>query len=75
MNEESIVWWSYMDDKYYVHVDRTGQYSAVLKIDTKENGVNLHSEETSLSYGAMFGPDVEDIQAWQERIVELVDSW
>jgi hypothetical protein len=39
------------------------------------DGRCLHVEPTSLSYGALFGPDVSDVAGWQDRAQQVVDGW
>jgi hypothetical protein len=76
--EEGLIWWSRLDGKYQIEVhgieDKT--HTGKLYIFDHDNDNNvLHEEEVGLSYGAVFGPDVSDVNTWQKRVVELVDSW
>ncbi|MEW6635469.1 MAG: hypothetical protein AB1425_01495 [Actinomycetota bacterium] len=71
MEETDVVWRSKLDGKYDVYVERTDDYTGVLKIAMGEEV--LHSEEVALAYGALFGPDVDDVADWQERAVRVVD--
>lgn len=34
----------------------------------------IHSEFTPLAYGALYGPDVDDVNRWLDRGIEIVDS-
>ena len=70
----NIIWENTLDERYMCSVTRNSQYSGQLKIfDTKLNKV-LCDEEVRLSYGAAFGPDVADVNLWEERIIEIVDG-
>lgn len=33
----------------------------------------IHREIVALAYGALFGPDVDDVFTWQERCIEVID--
>ena len=71
MNED-IVWAVKLDKKYDVKVTRTGDYTADLRIE--EDGKVLHSEPVTLSFRALFGPDVADVADWERIAVKFVDS-
>ena len=70
-NEQSsnpnLVWWSRLDNRYQIEVHRKGEREAKLVIfDRKDNNKVLMSLNVGLSYGVIFGPDVDDITYWQE---------
>lgn len=67
------VWSATLDGRYQIEVLRTGDYTATLTI-TDDNGDLLLSEPTTLSYRALFGPDVGDIADWQERASDFIDN-
>lgn len=71
-NTPNRIWSVTLDDRYIVTVDRTGDYTGELAIhlDDKE----LLREPVGLSYGALFGPDVDDVQTWQRRAIKFVDE-
>ena len=72
---ENLVWWSRLDGKYQIEVQRTGEYSAELVIyDHLDKDKELMREKVSLSYGAKFGPDTADVEDWQKKGVEFVDN-
>lgn len=35
----------------------------------------IHSQEVNVSYGAQFGPDIDDIRLWQHISTDAVDEW
>lgn len=73
VRESDIVWQSAVDDRYRVTVVRTAPYRGALRIEDREVGWILHEEEVSLSYDAMFGPDLADVGRWQEITVQVVE--
>lgn len=72
MNE--IIWVSKLDGRYNCEVTRTGEYKGQLTVSDERGGKVLLDEEVSLAYDAMFGPDADDVVAWQEKVVAAVDG-
>ncbi len=71
------VWGSKLDERYLVEVQRDPAYESrgLLYVwDHDDNMIVLLEESVALAYGARFGPDVDDVAAWQERVVELIDQ-
>ena len=75
MSEEPEVLYESVDQMYPDYTlkvvrkgDRTGHLTITFKGDI------LHQEDVSLSYGAVFGPDVMDIGAWGHIACEFVDK-
>jgi hypothetical protein len=69
---ENVVWNSTLDGRYKVTVVRTGRYQADLSIQDGEQ--ILHGESVGLAYDALFGPDVDDVDRWQQIAVNFVDK-
>lgn len=69
MNE---VWYAKLDDKYDCRVIRTDEYSG--KLTVSEGDELLGEKDVPLSYGAMFGPDVDDIAMWEDFCLSVVDK-
>lgn len=68
-----IVWSNRLDERYDVIVYRaTKPHTGVLVVKDGEN--ELARTMVSLSYGAMFGPDVADVDAWAAEAVGIVDE-
>lgn len=71
--EKYTVWKNKVDNKYDVFVE-SGEDAykgfLVIKLDDKE----LLKEETYISYGARFGPDMEDVNIWSDRCIQFIDS-
>ena len=69
----SKVWENKLDNKYDVMVesDDTG-YRGFLII--KEGNTELLREETTISFGARFGPDMGDVMMWETLCAEFIDK-
>lgn len=53
----------------------TAGYRGVLCIfDHAEEDKLLGLERVGLSYGAIFGPDIMDVQEWQAKIIDFIDN-
>jgi hypothetical protein len=86
----SLVWWSRLDGRYQIEVHQATEdalhalglnrgsdrvYQGILCIFDHDNDDELlMAEAVPLSYGAIFGPDVDDVAVWQERVIAFVDS-
>jgi len=70
-----LVWYATLDGRYQIEVQRTGNRTANLCVfDHQDGDKELACWEVGLSYGAMFGPDVGDVAAWQDKVCEFVDG-
>jgi hypothetical protein len=69
-----LVWTATLDDRYVITVSRTDENSGSLRIVDSVSGNELHTAPVTLSYGALFGPDIDDVQEWQEIAVGVVDA-
>jgi hypothetical protein len=67
------LWAAVLDERHVVEIQRINHRSYLCLFDL--DGKFRHAEETNVAFGAMFGPDVGDLEAWQERAVKIVDSW
>lgn len=69
------VWHNTVDQGTWdVRVERISAYRGVLIIKRADTDQEIHREEVGLSYQAIFGPDVDDVAAWQDRAIEVIDS-
>lgn len=74
------VWHGLLDNRYLIRVvrapDDTTGYKGLLTITDRggEKEVEMHRQEVGLAYGAQFGPDVDDVAAWQEIAIKVVDE-
>lgn len=72
-----LVWGSELDGRYQVEVQANvnDHYLGTLVIfDHNDSDKVIHSEVVGVSYGAMFGADVMDINAWAARAIQIVDG-
>ncbi len=71
-----VVWKNILDKKYRVEVERIDSGSGELKVfdgvDEKSNV--LHREKVTISYNAIFGPDVADVSIWEDKVINFIDS-
>lgn len=75
--QPDVVWASRLDNRYLVEVVQhtLDPYAGRLRIFDKDNEFAvLLDEPTPISYGAPFGPDVDDVSQWQQRVMEVVDQ-
>lgn len=70
--KENEVWTATLDEKYVVTVTREAPYRGILRIT--EAGQVLHWETVGLAYNAQFGPDVDDVETWQQIAERFIDS-
>jgi hypothetical protein len=70
----NVVWNSKLDNRYNCEVKRISDYKGQLTVLDEENGELILNEEVGLSYGSMFGPDIADLQLWQDMIIKAVDN-
>ena len=70
--KENEVWTPPLDHKYVVTVMREAPYRPILTIT--EGDQILHRESVGLMYDAKLGPDVDDVERWQEIAVRFVDG-
>jgi len=68
-----VVWEAELDNKYNCKVLRLGAYHGCLMI-TDNLGKILTQKPVTMSFDAVFGPDVDDVELWQDMCVEYVDS-
>lgn len=73
-NKVDYVWEARLDNKYHCTVTRVSERKGQLKIVAQENQEVLLNKEVGLSYGAIFGPDMDDVMDWEQICIETVDS-
>ena len=54
---------------------RTTESQGELIVTKINDGEVILSERVGLMFGAMFGPDVDDVRMWQHMAVEAVDHY
>lgn len=71
-NESDEVWTGTLDGKYVITVTREAPYRGILKIT--EGDRVLHWKTVGLMYDAQFGPDIDDVELWQQMAVQFIDG-
>lgn len=70
-----LVWRDKIDNRYLAEVRRISAYEGKFCVfDHNQNDKEIASWKISLSYGAPFGPDIEDVLKWQEKIIDFIDN-
>jgi len=73
--DKPIVWKAELDHTWDIKVYRTDDsYKGTLVMKNKETNQTVLNEEVSLSFGAMFGPDVSDVAVWQGKCLQVADE-
>lgn len=67
MENENIVWQSRLDKKYNCSVVRVTERTGQLKIINEENNQVLLEKEVGLSYGSIFGAEMDDVRTWVDN--------
>jgi hypothetical protein len=75
MTDLGVVWENTVDDNEYqckvTRLDGDG-YRGMLTVTN--DGEVIHQEEVGLAYAARFGPDMDDVATWQDRVVQVIDN-
>lgn len=71
-NSNAEIWSSMLDGRYAVTVHRLSRSRGELNI--RDGNRLIHRQEVTLMYGAIFGPDIDDVAAWQEIATTVVDD-
>lgn len=66
------VWEAKLDNIYNCFVERTGDYAGKLKIE-KDNTI-VFEKDVSMMYNAIFGPDIADVNDWEQTCIDYVDG-
>jgi len=70
--DENIVWTSKLDGRYIVTVTRTRPYQGELVI--VDGDQILLRQTVGLMFNAIFGPDIADVQSWQQIAIDIIDG-
>lgn len=68
------IWEAELDNRYACKVTRTDNSTGVLSVIDNNTGNELLNETVTLSYDALFGPDILDIMEWENRIIAVIDK-
>lgn len=71
----NLVWRSKLDNRYLIEVQRVGDYTANLYIfDHEKDDKEIACWPVTLTYGARFGPDVDDVDDWMKKTEDFIDN-
>jgi hypothetical protein len=75
VNHEHLIWFARLDHRYQLEVHRIDRNRGELIVfDHENNDKEIFAKEVGLSYGSIFGPDMGDINTWQDMVVDFVDN-
>lgn len=77
--DEMLVWGGLLDKRFKceVHRDPTGtkKNTGILYIfDASRKDKIAYQNKVHLSYGAAFGPDIIDVESWQDICCDVIDN-
>jgi hypothetical protein len=76
--DAGVVWVAQLDGRYLCEVVRIGENKdreGHLCVFDREKGMEcVYDEIVGLAYGAQFGPDVDDVALWEDKIMAFVDK-
>jgi hypothetical protein len=73
--DKFVIWDVTVDDKsWLVRVLDDGHYRGKLQIIKMDTDELIYEESVGLSYGAEFGPDIDDVGQWMKKSLEIIDS-
>lgn len=73
--ERQVVWQATLDERYDCRVERIdGRRGELTVEDTRDGRLVLLRQTVTLSYGAVFGPDIQDVREWEVLCEKVVDQ-
>lgn len=70
-----IIWEDVIDNRFKCLVERVGDSLGYLSVvDSKDNNTLL-GKDVPLHYGAIFGPDIDDVTNWKALAIRVVDEF
>jgi len=75
--KEGDIWSGTLDDDHtwQADVNRVGSYRGVLTVTRIADNEEILHEDVVLDYGAIFGPDIADVQMWTVMVIEAIDHY
>jgi hypothetical protein len=69
-----IIWEASLDNRYDCKVERIDKSNGRLTVIDTTNNKLLLDNKVGLMYGSVFGPDISDIEHWQDLIIQTIDG-
>lgn len=74
--DDEIIWEGTVDHgRFHCRVIRTDDRTGRLQVYVPETEEIILDEEVFPMFGAIFGPDVDDVAAWQVQCVSVIENW
>lgn len=75
MNEPHVVYENTVDDQTWaVNVTRLKPYVGILTVTKMDTDEVIYQQNVGIAYDAAFGPDVDDVEAWQQIALNAIDK-
>lgn len=71
---KDVIWTANLDEIWHCEVIRVNAHLGQLRVTRNNSPVPILDQQVGLSYGAQFGPDMDDVACWQDMCVEAVDE-
>ncbi len=74
-DEPDVIWHNTVDGGTWdCKVVRDAPYHGVLTVTRVLTDEVILSEGVGLSYGSIFGPDVDDVRTWENKSITAIDA-
>ena len=76
--KEDVVWEATVDGHTWlakVVGMESNEYRGILTVTRVSDDKEILREEVGLSYGAKFGPDVDDVNLWAQMVIGAIDHF
>ena len=71
--KQETIWHAELDGLYTCSVVRINKRGGNLRVVETATGRELLNQDVGLLYGAPFGPDIDDVDKWQNICTAVVD--
>lgn len=74
--DDDVIWRNTVDHgRFTCQVTRLEARKGRYLVTVTADGEVLLDQEVYLSWGAQFGPDVDDVAAWQQQAIDVIDPY
>ena len=78
MTDKDVVWENTVDGNtwrcWVTRDPASPDYRGRLRVARVSTGEVIRDELVGLAYGAIFGPDVDDVAQWHDKALESIDA-
>lgn len=76
MTDPDVIYQNTVDSgAFSVVVTGLGEHTGRFVVTATATDEILLDKPTGLSFGAIFGPDVDDVARWEAEAIEVIDAW